>query len=106
MKILFIGDVVGSPGRDRVKENLPKLKDAFRPSVTIINGENAAAGKGITEKIHKNFLAWGTQVVKLGNDAWNKKDIFDFIDDAKYLIRRANFPLGNPRSEERRVGIE
>src|SRR5690625_1439812 len=96
MKILFVGDVVGSPGRDMVKEYLPKLKDAFHPSVTIINGENAAAGKGITEKIYKNFLSWGTQVVTLGNHAWNKKDIFDFIDDAKYLIRPANFPQGNP----------
>src|SRR5690625_4610853 len=72
------------------------LKDAFHPSVTIINGENAAADKGITEKIYKNVLSWGTQVVTLGNHAWNKKDIFDFIDDAKYLIRPANFPQGNP----------
>lgn len=96
MKILFIGDVVGSPGRDMVKEYLPKLKEKFRPSVTIVNGENAAAGKGITEKIYKDFLTWGTQVVTLGNHAWHKKDVFDFIDEAKYLIRPANFPKGNP----------
>src|SRR5690625_5169660 len=96
MKILFVGDVVGSPGRDMVKEYLPKLKDAFHPSVTIINGENAAAGKGITEKIYKNFLSWGAQVVTLGNHAWNKNEIFDFIDDAPYLIRPGNFPENNP----------
>src|SRR5699024_1958714 len=53
-------------------------------------------GKGITEKIYKDFLSWGAQVVTLGNHAWNKKDIFDFIDDAKYLVRPANFPEGNP----------
>lgn len=96
MKILFIGDVVGSPGRNMVKEYLPKLKEKYRPSVTIINGENAAAGKGITEKIYKDFLSWGTQVVTLGNHAWNKRDIFEFIDEAKYLIRPANFPDNNP----------
>lgn len=96
MKILFVGDVVGSPGRDMVKEYLPKLKNKYRPSVTIVNGENAAAGKGITEKIYKDFLSWGTQVVTLGNHAWNKRDIFEFIDEAKYLIRPANFPVDNP----------
>lgn len=96
MKILFIGDVVGSPGRDMVQEYLPKLKEKHRPSVTVINGENAAAGKGITEKIYKNFLIWGAQAVTLGNHAWNKREVFDFIDHAKYLIRPANFPEGNP----------
>lgn len=96
MKVLFIGDVVGSPGRDMVKEYLPKLKEKFHPSVTIVNGENAAAGKGITEKIYKDFLTWGTQVVTLGNHAWHKREVFDFIDEVKYLIRPANFPEGNP----------
>lgn len=96
MKLLFIGDVVGSPGRKMVETYLPKLKEKYRPSVTILNGENAAAGKGITEKIYKNFLSWGTQVVTLGNHAWNKQEVFDFIDDAKYLIRPANFPKNNP----------
>ncbi|MFD1850314.1 TIGR00282 family metallophosphoesterase [Oceanobacillus bengalensis] len=96
MKILFIGDVVGSPGRDMVKEYLPKLKEKYRPNVTIINGENAAAGKGITEKIYKQFLEWGSQVITMGNHTWDKKEIFEFIDDAKYMIRPANYPEGTP----------
>lgn len=96
MKILFIGDVVGSPGRNMIKDYLPRLKEKYRPSMTIINGENAAAGKGITEKIYKNFLSWGAQVITLGNHAFNKRDIFEFIEDAKYLIRPANFPMNNP----------
>lgn len=96
MNILFIGDVVGSLGREMVKEYLPKLKDTYRPSVTIINGENAAAGKGITEKIYKNFLEWGAQVVTLGNHTWDKKEIFEFIDEANYLIRPGNFPDETP----------
>ncbi|MGM8211684.1 TIGR00282 family metallophosphoesterase [Virgibacillus sp. W0430] len=96
MKVLFIGDVVGAPGREMVKEYLPKLKDKYRPSVTIINGENAAAGKGITEKIYKSFLEWGAQVITMGNHTWAKKEIFEFIDEAKYLLRPANYPEGTP----------
>lgn len=96
MKILFIGDVVGSPGREMVKTYLPKLKEKYQPMLTIINGENAAHGKGMTEKIYKQFLEWGAQVITMGNHTWDKKEIFEFIDDAKYLIRPANFPSNNP----------
>lgn len=96
MKILFIGDVVGSPGREMVKNYLPKLKEKYHPNVTIVNGENAAAGKGITEKIYKEFLECGAQVITMGNHTWDKKEIFEFIDDAKYMIRPANFPEGTP----------
>ena len=96
MKILFIGDVVGSPGRDQLQHYLPKLKQKYQPQLTIVNGENAASGKGITEKIYKQFLEWGAQVITMGNHTWNKKEIFEFIDDAKYMIRPANFPEGTP----------
>ena len=96
MKILFIGDVVGLPGREMVKEYLPKLKEKYRPTMTIVNGENAAAGKGITEPIYRGFLEWGAQAITMGNHTWDRKEIFDFIDDAKYLIRPANFPENNP----------
>lgn len=96
MKILFIGDVVGSLGREMVKEFLPKLKEKYRPQVTIINGENAAGGKGITEKIYRDFLEIGAQAITLGNHTWDNKEIFDFIDSAKYLLRPANFPENNP----------
>ncbi|UOQ42989.1 TIGR00282 family metallophosphoesterase [Halobacillus salinarum] len=98
MRILFIGDVVGSPGREMVEEYLPKLKEKYQPAATIINGENAASGKGITEKIYRRFLECGAQAVTLGNHSWDKKEIFDFIDDADYLIRPANFPEGTPGS--------
>ncbi|MFC7061136.1 TIGR00282 family metallophosphoesterase [Halobacillus seohaensis] len=96
MRILFIGDVVGAPGREMVDDYLPKLKQKYQPSVTIVNGENAAAGKGITDKIYRRFLEKGAQAVTLGNHAWDKKEIFDFIDDAEYLVRPANFPEGTP----------
>ncbi|MRG85329.1 TIGR00282 family metallophosphoesterase [Salinibacillus xinjiangensis] len=96
MKILFIGDVVGSPGRNILKENLPHLKTKYRPDVTIVNGENAAHGKGITEKIYRNFKEWGANVITLGNHAWDKKEIFEFIDDVDDMIRPANFPVDTP----------
>lgn len=96
MKLLFIGDIVGSPGREMVTEYLPKLKEKYRPQVTIVNGENAAGGKGITEKIYKQFLQLGIQAITMGNHTWNKKEIMEFIDDATYLIRPANFPENNP----------
>lgn len=98
MKILFIGDIVGSPGRHALREYLPKLKSKYRPDLTIVNGENAASGKGITGKIYHDFIQLGVDVVTMGNHTWDKKEIFDFIDDesASDLIRPANFPEGNP----------
>jgi metallophosphoesterase (TIGR00282 family) len=96
MKILFIGDIVGSPGREMIHTYLPKLKDKYRPQLTIVNGENAAAGKGITEKIYKDLLTSGVQAITMGNHTWNKKEIIDFIDGATYLLRPANFPENNP----------
>ena len=59
MKLLFVGDVVGSPGRDMIKEYLPRLKEKYRPQFTIVNGENAAGGRGITEKIYRQLLESG-----------------------------------------------
>ncbi|MFC4387468.1 TIGR00282 family metallophosphoesterase [Gracilibacillus marinus] len=99
MKILFIGDIVGSPGRDMVQQYLPKLKGKYNPHVTIVNGENAASGKGLTEKIYKNFLEWGTNAVTMGNHTWDKKDIFQFIDNATYLVRPGNLPPGTPGND-------
>ena len=96
MNILFVGDVVGSQGREMIDEYVPKLKEKYRPQITIINGENAAGGKGITEKIYRGFLEVGAQAVTLGNHTWDNREIFDFIETAKYLVRPANFPINNP----------
>lgn len=96
MRILFIGDVVGSPGREMIKTYLPKLQKKYKAHITIINGENAAAGKGITDKIYRSFLEVGANAVTLGNHSWDNKDVFEFIDDAKYLVRPANFPEEAP----------
>lgn len=96
MKLLFIGDVVGSPGRDKLKQYLPRLKQKYNPVATIVNGENAAGGRGITEKVYKELLTAGADVITLGNHTWDQREIFDFIDDANQLVRPANFPEDTP----------
>jgi len=96
MKLMFIGDVVGSPGRKMVEQYIPKLKMKYKPNIVIINGENAAGGKGITEKIYRGFIELGAHAVTLGNHAWDNREIFEFIEEAKALVRPANFPEGVP----------
>ncbi|RKD75312.1 MULTISPECIES: TIGR00282 family metallophosphoesterase [Sinobaca] len=96
MKLLFVGDVVGSPGRKMITEYLPKLKKKYKPAVTIVNGENAAGGRGITEKIYKGFLESGAQAITMGNHTWDNREIFEFIGNAPRLVRPANLPAGVP----------
>ena len=89
MKVLFIGDIVGSIGRDTLEDYLPRLKRKYQPDVVIANGENAASGRGITKSIFQSLLHMGVDVVTMGNHTWDQKEIFDFIDDTDYLIRPA-----------------
>ncbi|USG68019.1 TIGR00282 family metallophosphoesterase [Brevibacillus ruminantium] len=96
MKLLFIGDIMGSPGREIVKTYLPILKRKYQPTFLVVNGENAAHGRGITQKMTKELLESGVHAITLGNHTWDNKEIFDFIDDEPRLIRPANFPQGAP----------
>lgn len=96
MRILFVGDVYGSIGREMIQSYLPKLKSHYRPTVTIVNGENAAHGKGITEKIYRSLMESGADMITMGNHTWDNRDIFEFIDHVKKLVRPANFPEGTP----------
>ncbi|WP_273850431.1 TIGR00282 family metallophosphoesterase [Guptibacillus spartinae] len=105
MKILFIGDVVGSPGRNMVSTYLPRLKKKYKPTFTIVNGENAAGGRGITEKIYRGFLESGAQVITMGNHTWDNREIFEFIDRAPKLVRPANYPEGTPGTGSTLVNI-
>ena len=91
MKILFIGDVTGKVGQRMVHEYLPRLRQRYKPQAVVLNGENAADGRGITEKIYREFLAAGVDVITMGNHTWGNYDIYNFIDDAKQLIRPANY---------------
>ncbi len=96
VKVLFIGDIVGSIGRDTLEDYLPRLKRKYAPDVVIANGENAAAGRGITKSIYQSLLHMGVDVVTMGNHTWDQKEIFDFIDETDYLIRPANFSEDAP----------
>lgn len=97
MKLLFVGDVVGSIGRKMLGDTLPLLKKKYRPQITIVNGENAAGGRGITEKIYKEMLQMGVDLVTMGNHTWDNRDIYEFIDGENVkMIRPLNFPTGTP----------
>ncbi|HLR19588.1 MAG TPA: TIGR00282 family metallophosphoesterase [Staphylococcus sp.] len=92
MRILFIGDIVGKVGREAINTYLPKLKQTYRPTVTIVNAENAAHGKGLTEKIYKELLREGVDFMTMGNHTYGQRQIYDFIENAKRMVRPANFP--------------
>ena len=93
MKILAVGDIVGSAGVNELKLRLKNIKEKDNIDFVIVNGENSAEGMGITEKNFKDITSQGVNVVTMGNHTWGKKDIFKFIDDPRN-IRPANYPEG------------
>ena len=94
MKILFIGDIVGNPGRTATTQFLNEYRHEY--DFIIANGENAAGGKGLTFEIVDQLLASGVSAITTGNHVWDKKEIFDFIDTTPQLIRPANYPTEVP----------
>lgn len=96
MKILFIGDVFGKSGRDAVLTHLPQLRHRLNPDVVICNGENAAHGSGITEKMCKEFYGAGVDVITTGNHAFGQREILLSIDRDPKLLRPMNYPKGTP----------
>ncbi|MGA7397207.1 MAG: TIGR00282 family metallophosphoesterase [Solirubrobacterales bacterium] len=96
MKLLFIGDVVGSPGRRGLAAAMPGLKERFVPDLTVVNGENAAGGMGITEKTARNIFDNGADVITLGNHSYRHRDAYEFLDNAERVIRPANYRKANP----------
>jgi 2',3'-cyclic-nucleotide 2'-phosphodiesterase len=96
MRILFVGDVVGRPGRTILQEQLPKLRERWKLDAAIVNGENAAGGFGITEEIFSDFIDAGADAVTLGNHSWDQREALVFITRADRLIRPVNYPAGAP----------
>lgn len=90
MRLLFVGDIVGRPGRNMFRDNLPILQKEYQFDTLIVNGENAAHGKGITPKIYQEFVRLGVDVITLGNHAFAKQIIIDELDSCDRLIRPAN----------------
>ena len=91
MRILFIGDIVGRPGRDMVRHGLAAIVDHHAVDLVIANAENAAAGFGITREIGDQLLDWGVDVMTTGNHVWDKKEALDYIGTEPRLLRPANY---------------
>ena len=98
MRVLFIGDIVGSPGREIVRERLADIVSTQKIDLVIANGENSAAGFGITPKIAEELFGYGIEVLSGGNHSWDKREILEFMPHEPRLLRPANFPEGNPGS--------
>jgi metallophosphoesterase (TIGR00282 family) len=96
LTVLFLGDIVGEPGRQAVIEQLPELKEKYTLDFIVVNGENAAAGRGITGKITIDLLRAGVSVVTTGDHIWDQKDIFAFLNLEPRLLRPLNYPEGTP----------
>ena len=96
MKILFIGDTVAQAGRTIVRDHLRDLQKEYDVDLTILNCENAAAGFGVTPKIADEFFDWGVDVLTSGNHIWDKKEIFNYLNDHPRILRPANYPPDNP----------
>ncbi len=92
MRILFIGDIMGRSGREALEKYLPNIQKDLKVDVTIVNGENAAHGRGITEKFCKEFYELGVDVITTGNHVWDQREILKYITRDPRLLRPDNYP--------------
>jgi len=98
MKVLVIGDVVGRPGRDMVRDHVKPLRRQRAIDLIVANVENAAAGFGLTPPIAEDFFSWGVDVLTSGNHIYDKKEIVGYIAQTARLLRPANYPPQSPGS--------
>ena len=98
MRIVYFGDIVGKSGRKAVLTHLPDIRARYAPDLIVANGENAAHGFGITEKICLDFFDAGIDVVTTGNHAWDQREIVGFIEREPRLLRPHNYPKLTPGS--------
>lgn len=96
MRILFVGDVYGRPGRRALKSHLAAFKESESIDFCIVNGENAASGKGITPSTAGDIFAAGADCITLGNHAWDRKEILSIAEQERRIVRPANWPPGAP----------
>jgi len=96
MRVLFIGDVVGSPGRQGLREAMPALREEHAPDLVIVNGENSAGGVGITERTANDLFQSGADVITTGNHVYRHREAYDFLETSERVVRPANYPQANP----------
>ncbi|MBF0122744.1 MAG: TIGR00282 family metallophosphoesterase [Candidatus Omnitrophica bacterium] len=91
MKVFFIGDIVGSSGRDVFEKHIPAMKASGEVDVVVANAENAAGGSGITERIAKELFGQGCDVITLGDHVWDKREVYPYLNEETRILRPANF---------------
>lgn len=96
MRILFLGDIVGEPGRKAVINQLATIKRKHNIDFSIVNGENSAGGRGITPKIAKDLFAAGAQVITTGDHVWDQRELLDYLPTEPKILRPINYPPGTP----------
>lgn len=96
MNILLVGDIVGKTGRRMIKTHVPALRNQHAVDLVVGNGENAAGGNGLTHEVLDELLSSGIDVITSGNHIFDKKEIYDFLDDVPALLRPLNLPRGTP----------
>lgn len=96
MKILFIGDIVGAPGRHAVKTILPRLRERHALDFVIANGENSAGGNGITPRTAAEIFAAGVDVITCGDHLWDQKEVIELLENERRFLRPLNYPDGTP----------
>jgi 2',3'-cyclic-nucleotide 2'-phosphodiesterase len=96
LRLLFVADVVGRPGREAVKTLLPQLRQELNPDVVVLNGENAAGGFGLTAKIADELKGFGADVITTGNHVFDQKEFVTELPELDRVIRPANYPPGAP----------
>lgn len=96
MKVLFIGDIVGKPGRAGLAATMPQLRETHSPDLVIANGENAAGGLGITPKTAQEIYDVGVDVITLGNHTFRHREVYPYLDEQERIIRPANYMKSNP----------
>jgi 2',3'-cyclic-nucleotide 2'-phosphodiesterase len=96
MRLLFIGDVVGSPGRRGLREAMPALRAQHEPDLIVVNGENSAGGMGITERTANDIFGAGAGVITSGNHVYRHREAYPFLDREQRVVRPANYPQANP----------
>lgn len=96
MKLLFIGDIVGHPGRRAVEELLPKLRETHSLDIVIANGENSAGGNGITPDIAADLFSYGIDAITTGDHLWDQKEVLELLQNEQRFLRPLNYPPGTP----------
>jgi len=96
VSVLFVGDVVGGIGRRTLLESLPILRERYRPTLVIVNGENVAGGLGITPKLADELIAAGVDAITLGNHTYHRREIYPYLDSQPRIVRPVNFLRSQP----------